>query len=83
MTEKNRNAKERYSITLSAQSGNLLEELKTYTDSETVTEVFRDALRLSYIVMTAQKEGKRIEIRDPSDPTARPTVVGVGQFIPG
>jgi len=75
--------KERYSITLSHQSEKLLEELKEFTDAETVTEVFRDSLRLSYLVMNAQKKGLRVEIHNPADPKSRPALVGVGQSIPG
>jgi len=75
--------KERYSITLSKQTEKLLEELKEFTDAETVTEVFRDSLRLSYLVMSAQKKGLRVEIHNPSDPKSRPALVGVGQSIPG
>jgi aryl carrier-like protein len=75
--------KERYSITLSHQSEQLLEELKEFTDAETVTEVFRDSIRLSYLVMNAQKKGLRVEIHDPSDPKSRPALVGVGHSIPG
>ena len=80
---KSKAGKERYSITLSHQSGALLEELKDFTDAETVTEVFRDSLRLSYLIMKAQKEGLRVEIRDPASPKSRPSLIGVGEVIPG
>lgn len=76
-------SKERYSITLSHQSEQLLEELKKFTDAETVTEVFRDSLRLSYLIMNAQKKGLRVEINNPADPKARSELVGVGHSIPG
>ena len=75
--------KERFSITLSHQSQLLLEELKEFTDAETVTEVFRDSLRLSYLIMNAQKKGLRVEINDPADPQSRPALIGVGHSIPG
>ena len=76
-------SKERYSITLSQQSEQLLNELKEFTDAETATEVFRDSLRLSYLIMNAQKKGLRVEIHNPADPKSRPALVGVGHSIPG
>lgn len=82
-TKAAKRTKERYSVTLSKQSEALLEELKDFTDAETVTEVFRDSLRLSYLIMNAQKKGLRVEIHDPADPKSRPALVGVGHSIPG
>ena len=75
--------KERYSVTLSKRSEGLLDELKEFTDAETITEVFRDSLRLSYLIMAAQKKGLRVELRDPADPLGRPALIGVGSTIPG
>ena len=80
---KKKPAKRPYSVTLSPKSELLLDELKEFTDAETVTEVFRDALRLSYLVMKAQKTGLRVEITDPADPNGRSTIIGVGVEIPG
>jgi len=80
---KKKPSKRPYSVTLSAKSEILLEELKEFTDAETVTEVFRDALRLSYLIMKAQQNGLRVELTDPSDPKSRPTIIGVGDEIPG
>ena len=82
-TKAAKRTKERYSVTLSKQTEALLEELKDFTDAETVTEVFRDSLRLSYLIMNAQKKGLRVEIHDPADPKSRPALVGVGHSIPG
>ena len=82
-TAKKRPAKRPYSVTLSPKSELLLDEIKEFTDAETVTEVFRDALRLSYLIMKAQKNGLRVEVTDPSDPEGRSTIIGVGTEIPG
>ena len=73
----------RYSVTLTQRSVDLLNELKEFTDAETDTEVFRDALRLTYLVMKSQKEGLRLELRDPADPKRRPELVALGSAIPG
>lgn len=80
---KRKPAKRPYSVTLSPKSELLLDELKEFTDAETVTEVFRDALRLSYLIMKAQQNGLRVEVTDPSDPKGRRTIIGVGVEIPG
>lgn len=82
-SEAGRDNKERYSVSLSAKSKKLLDDLKEFTDAETTTEVFRDSLRLSYLIMTAQKRGLRVELRDPADPNARPEIFGIGNSIPG
>jgi len=82
-TAKKRPPKRPYSVTLSPKSEAFLGELKEFTDAETVTEVFRDALRLSYLIMKAQQNSLRVEISDPSDPKGRSTIIGVGVEIPG
>lgn len=81
--EKSKATKERFTIALSPQSVNLLNEIKEYTEAETTTEVFRDSLRLAYMVMNAQKKGVRVELHNPSDPSERPVIIGLGSTLPG
>lgn len=75
-------AKGRYTVALSEKSEQLLDELKSFSDAETVTEVIRDALRLSYVIMVAQKEGMRIELCDPKNPENRSILSGFKQLNP-
>ncbi|OBY26729.1 ribbon-helix-helix protein, CopG family [Leisingera sp. JC1] len=75
--------KGRVTIALSPKSVAILDELKDYTEAETTTEVFRDSLRLAYTIMNAQKNGLRVEVTNPADPNARPSIIGVGNEIPG
>lgn len=75
-------AKGRYTVALSEKSEKILEELKDFSDAETITEVIRDALRLSYAVMVAQKEGLRLELCDPKKPEDRKVLAGFSQLLP-
>jgi hypothetical protein len=75
-------AKGRYTVALSEKSEKILEELKDFSDAETTTEVIRDALRLSYAVMVAQKEGLRLELCDPKKPEDRKVLAGFSQLLP-
>lgn len=69
-------------MALSEKSEQILEELKDFSDSETITEVIRDALRLSYAVMMAQKQGMRLELCDPKKPEDRKVLAGFSQLLP-
>lgn len=57
-------AKERFSITLSKRSAEMVRELKESTDADTDSEVIRNAIRLSYSIMLAQKSGARLCVED-------------------
>lgn len=81
--EKTKSTKERFTIALSSKSVNLLNEIKEYTEAETTTEVFRDSLRLAYMVMNAQKQGMRLELHNPANPSERPVIIGLGSTLPG
>lgn len=69
-------------MALSEKSEHLLDELKEFSEAETITEVIRDALRLSHAVMTAQKKGLRLELCDPKNPEDRQVLAGSSQLIP-
>lgn len=74
----------RITISLSAESLEKLEELKAYTDAETTTDVIRASLRLAYLIMTAEKNGVRVEARDLSKPEDRPGIINIfGTITPG
>ena len=61
-----------------------LEELKDYTDAETTTDVLRSSLRLAYLIMTAEKQGVRVEARDLASPDDRPGIINIfGTITPG
>jgi hypothetical protein len=74
--------KGRITVALSERSEQLLEDLMAFSGAETMTEVIRDSLRLSYLIMVAQKEGKRIELCDPRNPKDRRILTGYDQVIP-
>lgn len=57
--------KERYTITLSKRSTSMFRELKEHTDADTDSEVFRNALRLSYAIMKAQQKGYQVAAVSP------------------
>lgn len=73
--------KKPYSVTLSDKSRELLEEIKEYTDAETVTEVFRDALRLSYSIMKAEQKGLSVRIQNPNDNSEKSTILVLGRQV--
>lgn len=75
-------AKGRFTVALSEKSEQMLEELKEFSDAETITEVIRDSLRLSHMMMLAQKQGYRIEICDPKNPNDRKALAGLSLTIP-
>lgn len=56
--------KERFTITLSQSAAKAFNELKEWTDSDTDSEVFRNALRLHKMLIRANKDGKHLLIRD-------------------
>jgi hypothetical protein len=77
-----RKPKGRYTVALSEKSEKILEELRIFSDAETITEVIRDALRLSYAVMEAEKKGLRVELSDPKRPGTSVILTGVSRTIP-
>lgn len=57
-------AKNRYSVTLSENTANMIRELKESTDADSDSEVFRNAIRLSYAILEAQKSGATLVLED-------------------
>lgn len=73
----------RFSITLSEKTADMHAAIKEETDASSDSEVFRNAVRLFYTVMEAQKAGHEIavktkdgEVAPLSVMTAMPHVVG-------
>lgn len=69
-------------MALSEASEQILEELREFSEAETITEVIRDALRLSYVVMVAHKKGKRLELYDPKNPDERELLPAFKRLLP-
>jgi len=56
--------KAKFSISLSAASAQAFLEIKEWTDADTDSEVFRNALRLQKTLLKAHRDGKRFLIQD-------------------
>lgn len=61
--------KERLNITISKLTQDLINELRTATDADSDSEVIRNAVRLSYAINEATKEGAKLII-EASDGTS-------------
>lgn len=57
-------AKDRYSVTLSKATTEMIRALKEGTDADSDSEVFRNSVRISYAIMEAQKSGATLVIED-------------------
>lgn len=57
---------------MSARSARLFDEIKEFTDADTDSEVFRNALRLAYAVMMAKQHNRQIVAVDPVNPSRAP-----------
>lgn len=68
--------RERFSITLSGRTAAMFEELKGLTDADTDSEVFRNALRLHYMVVKAHEKGFGFYMKDPESGTIHPVLLG-------
>lgn len=54
----------RFSITLSEKTADMLGALREETDATSDSEVFRNAIRLAFSVMEAQKAGYDVAIKN-------------------
>jgi hypothetical protein len=52
----------KFSIAMSADSDRIFRELKKWTDADTDSEVFRNALRIHYLLLEAEKSGALLEV---------------------
>lgn len=64
--------RERFSITLSPSAAKAFHELKTLTDADTDSEVFRNALRLHISLVRAYRDGKKIYLETDGDKSLIP-----------
>ncbi|MEW7008474.1 MULTISPECIES: ribbon-helix-helix protein, CopG family [unclassified Lentilitoribacter] len=71
-TSKPKQAKERFSISLSQSSAQAFEELKELTGADTDSEVFRNALRMHRMLLRAHMDGKRFLIHDEGNNSTTP-----------
>jgi hypothetical protein len=69
---KQRSARRKFSVSLSEQSAQVLEELRQTTDADTDSEVFRNALRIHLVLIRAVKDGQKICLRDGKSDTLIP-----------
>ena len=56
--------KTRFSISLSSSAAEAFEELRDWTDVDTDSEVFRNALRIHKMLIRAHRSGKKFLIED-------------------
>lgn len=56
--------KTRFSISLSPAAADAFEELRDWTDVDTDSEVFRNALRIHKMLIRAHRDGKKFLIKD-------------------
>lgn len=56
--------RQKFSVALSGRTAEIFTEIKAMTDADTDSEVFRNALRLNYILLKSGEKGFTVLMRD-------------------